>query len=139
MKTKKEIIKYLKKLDEKLFDEDGEVSPTVYLSVAEEYESMALEWVLETNPDIRDIGRRIVCAAIRFSDGDVVVGPRHFCPTMREQLSHIDDKSRPEEGFIDQHGVYLSREEAWAVADEAGQIIRRCGGDENKLYSENLY
>lgn len=33
----------------------------------------------------------------------------------------------------------MTREEAHEVAKAAGQIIRRCGGDEHKLYSENLY
>lgn len=33
----------------------------------------------------------------------------------------------------------MQREEALAVALAAGQRIYRCGGDSNKLYSENLY
>jgi hypothetical protein len=44
-----------------------------------------------------------------------------------------------EQGFIDQHGVFMTREEAWIVAEAACQIIRRVGGDGARLYSENLY
>jgi hypothetical protein len=55
-------------------------------------------------------------------------------------------------GFIDQHQVFLTRAEAWKVADAAGQIRRPSGfernynnqrrpnvGDEGLLFSENLY
>lgn len=44
-----------------------------------------------------------------------------------------------EQGFIDQHGNFYSREEAWKIAQANGQIIRRVGGDEGRLFSENLY
>jgi hypothetical protein len=47
--------------------------------------------------------------------------------------------NRAEQGFVDQRGEYLTREEAFEVASKAGQIIRRCGGDEGRLFSENLY
>lgn len=44
-----------------------------------------------------------------------------------------------EQGFIDQRGNFLGRQEAWQVAQAAGQIIRRVGGDTEAggtLYSE---
>lgn len=44
-----------------------------------------------------------------------------------------------DEGFIDQFGNFLTREEAHVIAVKQNQIIRRCGGDESRLYSENLY
>lgn len=47
-----------------------------------------------------------------------------------------------EQGFIDQWGIFLNRQEAWKVAKAAGQILYRCGGDDSDggtLYSENLY
>jgi hypothetical protein len=46
------------------------------------------------------------------------------------------------QGFIDQFGVYMTRQEAWKVAEAAGQILYRCGGDTidgGYLFSENLY
>lgn len=92
--------------------------------------------------------RVIACAAIRR--GDVIVcGPRHgWC------LNHAPDRSagKWECGFLDQHGNFLTRAEAWNVADMAGQIrcptgyeqdhksARKAGiGDEGLLFSENLY
>ena len=47
-----------------------------------------------------------------------------------------------EQGFIDNQGQFLSRTDAWKVAEAAGQIIMRVGGDTadgGTLYSENLY
>lgn len=47
-----------------------------------------------------------------------------------------------DQGFVDRNRNYLTREQAWEVAKAAGQIIRRCGGDDSNggtLYSENLY
>ena len=47
-----------------------------------------------------------------------------------------------DQGFINNHGKFLSRTEDWKVAEAAVQIIRRVGGDEidgGTLYSENLY
>ena len=59
---------------------------------------------------------------------------------MRAQAGESDLKwTRAEQGFVDQFGVFLTREEAWDVASKAGQIVRRVGGDGGCLYSENLY
>jgi hypothetical protein len=43
-----------------------------------------------------------------------------------------------EQGFIDQHGKFYSREDAWDIAKENGQIFRDCDVD-GTLFSENLY
>lgn len=46
------------------------------------------------------------------------------------------------QGFVGNRGQFLTREEAWKVALDAGQIIRRVGDDDRNggtLYSENLY
>ncbi len=140
MKIKSEIEANIKELTDKAIDEDGEgFDPDYILDEGEQAELSVLEWVLMTDPDIRDIGRRIVCAALQYDSGELIVGPRHFCPVMNAQLCRSDDNGIPEQGFIDQRGKFLNRTEAWIVADEAGQIIRRVGGDEKKLYSENLY
>lgn len=42
-------------------------------------------------------------------------------------------------GFMTDTGRFVDREEAHTIAKAAGQIIRRCGGDEGTLYSENLW
>ena len=93
--------------------------------------------------------RRVVCAAIRASDGSVLIGLRHYSPDMREQISNRNDGQKfahrmdEDQGFVDQWGVFMSREEAYIVAEKAGQIIYRdaCGTGLTgpKLYSEGLY
>lgn len=82
--------------------------------------------------------RRVVCAALRNQDGMIVCGARHNDAVMRAQMGSADWR-KADQGFIDQYGVFMTREEAHKVAIEAGQIIRRCGGDEKRLFSENLY
>ena len=93
--------------------------------------------------------RRVVCAAIRAADGTVLLGVRHYSRDMHEQIAARRDgekfKHRNDEnqGFVDQWGVYMTREEAYRVADEQGQIYdwRACGNglEGRKLYSEGLY
>jgi len=83
---------------------------------------------------------RIVCAAIRNSEGDVICGARHFDQIMRRQIANTEQEWRTaEQGFIDQRGNFLTRKQAFVVAYDAGQIIRRVGGDDEKLFSENIY
>ena len=90
--------------------------------------------------------RVIVCAAVRnCSENKIIVGVHHHDEHMNNQISeiglwHWDDIQ--EEGFLDNKGSFLSRTEAWKVAEAAGQIKRRCGGDTadgGTLFSENLY
>lgn len=86
--------------------------------------------------------RRIVCSAVLYKDGTMLVGPRHFDSVMRSQYKHFgikDSESESQQGFLDQYGAFLTREEAYVVAKRQSQIIRRCGGDDGKLFSENLY
>src|ERR1700689_984106 len=101
--------------------------------------------------------QRIVCAAVRHRGGRVVCGPRHFDVTMWSQilgltqdemikalvetrdLSDVRDWGDAEQGFIDQHGTFLSRETAWGIAQDAGQIIREQGWQTGCLHSEHLY
>ena len=94
--------------------------------------------------------RRVVCAAIRAADGAVLLGVRHYSKDMHEQIAARTDGSKfkhrheEDQGFVDQHGVYMDREEAFKVALAAGQKINMdaCSlGLEHtwKLYSEGLY
>lgn len=83
----------------------------------------------------------VVCAAIRNAAYEVICGPRHFDAVMRAQISGQSWKGA-DQGFVDQFGEYLTRQEAWNVAEAAGQIRYRVGGDDREggtLYSENLY
>lgn len=95
----------------------------------------------------------IVCAALRYPDGTIVIGPRHFDSTMQAQMhrltvetTYVDYRygiaSRPEQGFIDQNGDFLDRRNAWIEAEKCEQIRKRVGGDTingGTLFSENLY
>lgn len=84
--------------------------------------------------------RRIVCSAIRNDQREIICAPRHWDTSMCEQVARsVGYWHSAEQGFVDQFGVWLSRTEARKVALAAGQIIRRCGRDEDELYSENLY
>ena len=76
----------------------------------------------------------------------MILGPRHWDLTMHKQHDIIppDDRliSTWQQGFIDNSGVWLNRCDAWKIAEAAGQIIYRVGGDTTNggtLYSENLY
>lgn len=93
--------------------------------------------------------RRVVCAAIRAADGSLLLGIRHYSRDMHEQIEqraggwkflHRHDE---DQGFVDQRGVFMTREEAYQVAAAAGQIAypEACGRGlfGPKLYSEGLY
>ena len=86
--------------------------------------------------------RRIVCAANKcVSNHQIILGIRHYDLFMRTHGARYLGLEMVQ-GFVDQHGVFLTRTEAWPIAEAAGQIIRRVGGDETDggtLYSENLY
>lgn len=86
----------------------------------------------------------VVCAACKHGD-KVICGARHWDGVMRAQFaaSHGKD-AKPigwDEGFIDQFGDYLTREEAVEIADKAGQLNQRRekGWPEHMLFSEDLY
>jgi hypothetical protein len=87
--------------------------------------------------------RRIVCAANMRFEGELLLGVRHWDHLMHQQHDRLPKgPNRWRQGFIDNQGQFLSRTEAWKVAEAAGQIIKRVGGDTadgGTLYSENLY
>lgn len=92
---------------------------------------------------------RVVCAAIRAADGEVLLGIRHYSRDMREQIERRTDGAKfthrhdEDQGFVDQFGNYMTREQAHRLALQNGQIIHpeACGQglDGPKLYSEGLY
>lgn len=101
-----------------------------------------------------ELTRRVVCAAIRAADGDLLLGIRHYSQDMHRQIRMREDGDKfvhrldDDQGFVDQHGVFMNRHEAYSVARDAGQIVYpdKCGQapdwpglDGMKLYSEGLY
>lgn len=94
---------------------------------------------------------RIVCAAIRTTDGKILAAPRHYDatmhaliavmePTIAESFKHLHGD---DEGFIDQHGQYYTRDQAYIIADLNGQIRHPDACTPYlgvmQLYSEALY
>jgi hypothetical protein len=102
----------------------------------------------------RAIQRLVVCAAIKSKITDeVFCGSRHGdCLNLANRLGLFNGNFEWECGFVDQDNWFMSRAEAWIVADAAGQIRRPTGregdyvdhrkaniGDDGLLFSENLY
>lgn len=89
--------------------------------------------------------QRIVCAAVRYPDGQMLVGARHFDVLMMRQFQALkikEEESAATCGFVDQEGRFYTRQEAWVIAEKEGQIRQRHFGDTKEggtLFSENLY
>lgn len=92
--------------------------------------------------------KRIVCAANKMPDGTVIIGIRHFCKLMHQNiLAHYGEDPPSEiyhnsiQGFVDQFGDFHNRKEAYRIALESGQVSFRQGFDweDFELYSEDLY
>jgi histidinol phosphatase-like PHP family hydrolase len=87
---------------------------------------------------------RVVCAAIRAADGELLIGIRHYSADMHNQMSKRSDGDKfyhrggRNQGFVDQFGVYMDRREAFDVAMKAGQIINM-NACTHELYSEGIY
>lgn len=94
----------------------------------------------EWKPDYSVTPRRIVCAAME-KEGRIICGARHFDKIMRAQMEATEGVrwwKDCEQGFIDQFGDFINREEAWNIAVDRGQIYREVSYV-GTLYSENLY
>lgn len=90
--------------------------------------------------------RRIVCAAVRLKDGHIVSSVRHFDMLMHDQFAKLEstytkaDKMSAEQGFLDNHGEFRTREQAYYIARNAGQIRYKTGNpNSSELFSEDLY
>jgi hypothetical protein len=85
----------------------------------------------------------VVCAAIRSSEGKIIAGARHYDSVMRPLAFPKDERKGEwiecEQGFIDQFGTFLTREEAWKIAEANNQIIDKNVHSAGVLYSEDLY
>jgi hypothetical protein len=93
-----------------------------------------------------NLERRVVCAAIRAENGDVIVGIRHYSTDMLYQIRNRPDGNRfvnrfdDDQGFVNTWGEYLTREEAYVVAVHNKQIFRSTPFTGiGKLDSEALY
>lgn len=87
--------------------------------------------------------RYVVCAAMRHRvTGRIILGIRHYCPVMRQEMIAAEGinhwKSNCDQGFADNFGQFLTREEALKLAVKQGQIRSKEQPD-TRLYSEDLY
>ncbi len=94
---------------------------------------------------------KIVSAATRvfFKRGDsedqeevMICSPRHWDSVAHATFKAMGNnlkKVKDIQGFVDQYGDFHTRKEAYVIAVKNNQIIRRVGGDDEKLFSENLY
>lgn len=79
----------------------------------------------------------------------VICSPRHLDKIFSDVLDSFTSLevncTRIVQGFVDNRGEFFTREEAWMVASNARQIVRRVSGDYTlttnvyRLFSENLY
>jgi hypothetical protein len=91
--------------------------------------------------------RYVVCAAIRrASDGAIICGVRHYDALMRATANREGGVREQwlgvEQGFVDNFGKWLTRQEAWEIAESQGQIRSLTEGDvrvPGTLFSEDLY
>jgi len=86
----------------------------------------------------------VVCAANRHKDGLMLVGARHWDRVMVAQFKLINTFNvKPtdfEQGFINQFGEFLTREEALVIVMENGQPFNaERNGSKTELFSEGLY
>lgn len=89
-----------------------------------------------------DHPRYVVSAVCKYEDV-IVCSPRHYDMTMRNQLKLLPEgafnKHRAIQGFVDQYGTFMSREEAAYVVIANKQPLRDYEILNGRLYSENLY
>lgn len=92
------------------------------------------------NDDL-SVDRYVVCAANRRkSDGMIICGARHWDKIMNDVAQSLGDNTFDwGQGFIDQYGLYLSREDAAFIVIQNKQPLRDYKIIGGQLYSENLY
>lgn len=89
--------------------------------------------------------QKIVCAAIRHArTGLVITGARHFDEVMCKVIEalpkvSISDWADSDQGFIDQWGNFLDRQEAYKIALAKDQYKPYEPYTPGVLYSEDLY
>ena len=107
-------------------------------SISAHFEDGVLRW------ERYNITRKIAQAACNYG-GYIVTGTRHYCPIMTMQIDAIGHDALVEyagghdnivQGFTDQYGIFLTRQEAYIVARDAGQLLPRHAYGET-LFSES--
>ena len=83
----------------------------------------------------------IVCAACINSEGKVVPSVRHGDELVYNVMDEYEvTLFRWVQGFVTNRFSFVTRKEAWIIAERQGQIRNQLPCDHSKrLYSENLY
>ncbi len=80
---------------------------------------------------------KITACAVRLPNACVISMPR---PARHHHILNTHGGlAGAEQGFLTSEGDFVDREEAFVIATAADQIVRRCGGDDGCLFSENLW
>lgn len=100
----------------------------------------------KTLPYRAALARYVYCAAMQDTNtGSVIVSVRHFDSITRGQLQALkiakQGRAGSVQGFIDNHGEFLNRSEALALAKETGvyDTFVSATGHARELFSEDLY
>lgn len=138
---------------------DGDSSIRLHHDNADEFGDI-VEWSFVENPttttnddleceatgnierESSEVKNHIVCAAIRYPNGVIVCGARHYDRVMHTVLEQLDKtsgeyKAKGEQGFIDKYGTFHNRIDAKKIAAENGQVTDFICKD--VMYSEDLY
>lgn len=90
---------------------------------------------------------KIICAAVRFQ-GKVWRGNRHnhALEAMYDELSYVMNRQQMnqqqtdrDQGFITSENRFVDRQEAFAIAHTADQLLKLSVVPTGTLYSEDLY
>ncbi|ABY63141.1 putative Arn.3 [Pseudomonas phage 201phi2-1] len=91
---------------------------------------------------------RVVAGVANRYGSIIVMGVRHYSNMMQVALDALGGvellirwagEENCEQGFVDQYGTFLDRQEAWVLAEAAGQIRHRANLPTGTLYSEHLW
>jgi len=97
--------------------------------------------IIKTGDRNHGVSPKVVCAAIRcIRTGLIIAGARHFDEIMGrtiQAIASIETFADAEQGFIDQRGNFLTRQDAYILATENGQC--KTTHLVGILYSEDLY
>ena len=92
-----------------------------------------------------ELSELIICAAAKDPDNNkVYISMRHgdemFWQQLDAEYTHGDKNCcHFEQGFYTNKRRFVSREEAYIIAEQNNQIKRLCPTDSKHLYSEMLY
>ena len=112
-----------------------------------EYNAMQGPALREYNAKCNEIDGKeikIICAAIKMTNGDIIRGHRHHnCIRTVRDIPRMKEMQLSEQGFMTSNNEFVDREEAYIIFLGSGEIScdeeRSPMSKRSKLYSEDLY